>query len=167
MVSRVSPVDFENLRVLIVDDNNFVRKLERSMLRQLGVQTIAEAGDGADALKRLSARDCDLILLDWKMPRFSGEEFLKVLRNGDDTYSKEIPILVITGLANQSLVLKAVHLGADGVIVKPFSISLLKHRIEAVMLMQKRDGSAVDPVVDETESAQRTETIVFDIDAIL
>lgn len=166
MVSRVSPVEFENLRVLIVDDNNFVRKLERSMLRQLGVQTIAEAGDGADALKRLSSRDCDLILLDWKMPRFSGEEFLKVLRNGDDAYRKTIPVLVITGLANQSLVLKAVHLGADGVIVKPFSISLLKHRIEAVMLTRKRAIPSAEPDVDDTAASQDKDTVVLDIDAI-
>lgn len=167
MISRVSPVDFENLRVLIVDDNAFVRKLIRSMLRQLGVTSILEAGNGLEAIERLNAQDCDLVLLDWKMPEMNGDQVLITLRQHNKAYFRNLPVILITGYANQSLVLKAVHQGADAIVVKPFSISLLKHRIESATLKRRQETMAFERIVEQPRENPVDPEFVFDIDAVM
>ena len=165
MHAKFSPGDFSELRVLLVDDNAFFRKLERSMLRQLGVAKITEASDGLEALERVLNRDCDIILLDWKMPEFSGSEFLISLREKDDPYFRSIPVIVVTGFAKKSLVLKAVELGASGVIVKPFSISLLKQRIEATGIF--RNGDPLRDTLPPMPRGGDAGSDIFDLDGVL
>ncbi|MBK5949451.1 hypothetical protein CH339_15825 [Rhodobium orientis] len=174
-MTRVIPVsafstssDFEALHVLVVDDNSFFRKLERSMLRQLGVDTVYEASDGLDALTRLDQRECDLVLLDWNMPSFPGADFLRLIRDKDDVYFRSIPVIVVTSFANQALVLKAVELGANGVVVKPFSIALLRDRILATGATC-RAGQSLSGERHERLPAVAIDdpTAVFDIDGMM
>ncbi|MGH7879055.1 MAG: response regulator, partial [Candidatus Binataceae bacterium] len=64
----------QQLRVLVVDDNPFMRTIVRNMLSHLGVKKVAEAGDGILALEKINDNTPDIIILDWEMPLLSGPE---------------------------------------------------------------------------------------------
>ncbi|PLX35962.1 MAG: hypothetical protein C0606_17930 [Hyphomicrobiales bacterium] len=124
---------FHRLHVLVVDDNQFVRKLMRSMLRQLGVHEVMEATDGLDAIEVLSARDCDIILLDWRMPGFNGEEFLEMARRSNEPKMRAMPIVVVSAFTDYETVLRIAEAGADAVVTKPLSVSVLGQRVLKVL----------------------------------
>lgn len=124
----------EDLSVLIVEDNAFTRKLMRSMLRQIPVGEIQEYEDGRGALKLLASKHFDIVLLDWIMPGFNGGHFLEHLNARRQQPDARIPpVLVVTANASRQVVLEAARLGADGVVAKPFSVSVLRDRIIAVL----------------------------------
>ena len=127
------PFLFRQIQVLIVDDNQFVRKLIRSMLRQLGIQEIHEATDGLEAVEAIAARDCNLVLLDWRMPGFTGEEFLEMIRRSPEPRLQSLPVIVLSAFTSYSMVVRAASAGANAVVVKPLSITILGRRIEKVM----------------------------------
>lgn len=128
----------DDLSVLIVEDNAFMRKLMRSMLRQIPVGEVQEYENGRDALKLLTSKYFDIVLLDWIMPGFDGRQFLEGLNARRQKPGVRIPpVLVVTANASRQMVLEAAQLGADGVVAKPFSVSVLRDRIFAVL---NRDG---------------------------
>lgn len=127
------------LSVLIVDDNAFIRKLIRSMLRQIPTGEIVEFEDGEAALAYLETRHVDIVLLDWVMPDFGGADFLKALAAKREKTGMPIqPVVVVTANASRAVVLQAAKLGASGVIAKPVSVSILRDRIYTVINREAR-----------------------------
>ena len=116
------------MRVLIVDDSVAMRRVERSMLEDMGLSDISEAADGSQALKLVSSRKFDLILLDWKMPVLSGLDTLKKLKANPDF--KAIPVVMVTSESNKPKILEAIQSGAANYIIKPFSDEVLKEKLE-------------------------------------
>ena len=108
-----------SLRVLIVDDDQFVRSVLRDMLAPSGYQC-SEARDGVEALERVRADCPDVVLLDLLMPNMSG---IQVLEEICRTHPRS-RVVVITSLASDALLARALAAGASGYVVKPF------HRIE-------------------------------------
>ncbi len=119
-----------DLRVLIVDDNGFTRKLIRNMLRQIAPLRVFEAGNGATALAAITDVRPDLVLLDWYMPKGNGDQVLKSM---DKAGLADLPVIVVTSAAKRDLVIEAARLGVAGVIAKPFSISVLADKINSVL----------------------------------
>ncbi len=120
----------DEISALIVDDNIFVRKLMKSMLRQISVAQIDECDDGQAAFQFLTAKPVDIVLLDWVMPGWHGARFLKnLMARAALAGTITPPVLVVTANASRAVVLEAARLGADGVVAKPFSVSILKSRI--------------------------------------
>ena len=116
------------MRVLIVDDSVAMRRVERSMLEDMGLSDISEAADGSQALKLVSSRKFDLILLDWKMPVLSGLDTLKKLKA--DPEFESIPVVMITSETNKTKILEAIQSGAANYIIKPFSDEVLREKLE-------------------------------------
>jgi two-component system, chemotaxis family, chemotaxis protein CheY len=116
------------MRILIVDDSMAMRRVERSMLMDMGFSDIAEAEDGSQALKMVSSGKFDLILLDWKMPVLSGLETLKELKANPNF--KSIPVVMVTSVSNKAKILEAIQAGAANYIIKPFSDEVLKEKLE-------------------------------------
>src|SRR3954465_5270130 len=77
------PVDklIENLGILIVDENQYMRKLTRMMLMNLGSKTIYEAGDGVAALDLIRTANPDIAIIDWALPVLSGPQVIKIVRS--------------------------------------------------------------------------------------
>lgn len=139
----------DDLSVLIVEDNAFTRKLMRSMLRQIPVGEVQEYDNGIDALKLLKSKHFDIVLLDWIMPGFNGRQFLEGLdarRRKPGTQTP--PVLVVTANASRQVVLEAAKLGADGVVAKPFSVSVLRDRIFAVINRDWIKAAGQDNTID-------------------
>ena len=99
---------------LIVDDEAHVRAFFRLMLKEIGIDTIHEAGDGAAAIQMAQQKSPGLVLLDINMPVMNGLEILEQLMQIDAT----IPVVMITSQGSIATVQEAVRLGAVGYMLK-------------------------------------------------
>lgn len=130
-------IDLAAQRVLVVDDEEGPRALVTSVLQELGIGHIDGAADGQEALERFRADGAayDLIICDWMMPRLSGLDLLKQVR---ETRS-DLPFLMVTALATLEAVKKALAHQVSGYIAKPFTPDQLEEKIFLV-LAQKGIG---------------------------
>ena len=117
------------MRVMLVDDSKTIRRIQRSILEQLGHTEIEEACDGQDALSRVAAFQPQLILLDRNMPNMDGMAFLRRFRQTDP----ETPIIMVTTEAEKSRVVEAIRAGVNNYVVKPFTPELLQQRINETL----------------------------------
>ena len=118
------------MKVLVVDDFPTMRRIIRNLLRQLGFQNIAEAEDGTHALSLIKEEPVDLVVTDWNMPKMSGIELLKAIRQ--DAEHKSLPVLMVTAEADKSSIIQAIQAGVNNYIVKPFTAEVLKEKIEKI-----------------------------------
>jgi two-component system, chemotaxis family, chemotaxis protein CheY len=113
------------LRVLIADDAPTIRAILADIIRTLGPVHLVEAEDGGQALIRFGQHQPDLVLTDWQMPRISGLEVVRAIRSIDS----QVPIIMVTSVAEKDQIVGAVEAGANDYIIKPFKIDLLKKKI--------------------------------------
>ncbi|WP_026605831.1 response regulator [Methylocapsa acidiphila] len=119
MTQRAGP-----LRVLVVDDEPAILRFLRPSLESQGY-VVSEAADGATAL-RLALRDAaDLIVLDLGLPDMDGFEIVRRIRESGGT----LPIIILSSRENEDAKVKALDLGADDYVTKPFGIDELLARI--------------------------------------
>ncbi len=118
-------------RILVVDDDENMRRIIRDVLKQIGFTNIVEADDGTTALGVLEKQNIDLILADWNMPKMSGLELLKAVRG--DASLKDTPFLMVTAEAQREKVLEAVQVGVTNYIVKPFTADTLKEKLPKIL----------------------------------
>lgn len=111
--------------VLIVEDEEAVRELERFILEQQGYDVI-EARDGLEGLAKAEFRKPDLILLDLMMPDVSGGRMFDEMREHPATSG--IPIVVVTGKPDAHEIFDE-EIGAENVVMKPFEAETLLARI--------------------------------------
>ncbi|MBX7116534.1 MAG: response regulator [Myxococcaceae bacterium] len=117
--------------ILIVEDDKFARVFLKDCLAELQCR-IEEAVDGDDALAKISQVIPDLVLLDLVMPKKSGLEVLKAVRDAAPTP----PILVVSSLDTDKLIQQALSAGANGYISKPFApievLTAVRRELEAL-----------------------------------
>jgi two-component system phosphate regulon response regulator PhoB len=101
------------------------------------------AADGEEALTLVSERLPDIVVLDWMLPKVSGIEVCRRLRQR--TESRNVPIIMLTARGEESDRIRGLDTGADDYVVKPFTMSELSARIRAV-LRRLRPGLAEDRV---------------------
>lgn len=118
------------LLVLIVEDNRTQAEYLQYILAREGYETIL-ASDGYGALSILSEQRPDIILTDVMMPDMNGFELCKAIKN--DEFTREIPVILVTHLAEPADVLKGLESGADNFIIKPFEPKCLLKRIESTI----------------------------------
>lgn len=118
----------ERLKILVADDESRMRKLVRDFLVRQNYE-VTEAGDGEEALDIFYAtKDIALIILDVMMPKMSGWEVLKEIRE-----SSKVPVIMLTARGDESDELRGFELGVDEYISKPFSPKILVARVEALL----------------------------------
>jgi two-component system chemotaxis response regulator CheY len=119
------------LQVLVADDQRMMRELVRSVLTDLGCRQVTECSDGAHAMRMLEGRSVNLIISDMNMPNMDGLEFLQAVR-AHPTLSKTA-FIMLTSRAETALVRRAIDLGVNNYVIKPFNAATLKGKIEAVL----------------------------------
>jgi DNA-binding response OmpR family regulator len=112
-------------RVLVVDDEPGVRQVVRAQLRRERFQVI-EAGNGLDALSLLRRGGVDIALIDLMLPELDGLELVRRVRR-----ESTVPIILISGRADESSRVAGLEVGADDYIVKPFSLREMTSRVRA------------------------------------
>ena len=118
-------------RVLIVEDEQDIAGLIKHTLeRSAGAETEI-VGSGDAALKAVSARPPDLIILDLNLPVLGGLEVCRLLRSRSD--AKHLPIIILTAKSSEADRVTGLELGADDYVTKPFSLRELSARVRAVL----------------------------------
>ncbi len=107
----------ECINVLIADDSQIIRKLERKILEGIKLN-VFEAANGKEALEIVENNNIDLVLSDLNMPVMDGEEFLKQLRQ--KYKMSELPVIIISSEKQSYKFLKTLKLGANDYLSKPF-----------------------------------------------
>jgi two-component system phosphate regulon response regulator PhoB len=128
--------------ILVVEDEDSLATLLQYNLQKEGYD-VALAGDGEEALLLVDERLPDLIVLDWMLPKISGIEVCRRLRQRNET--RNVPIIMLTARGEESDRVRGLDTGADDYVVKPFSMTELTARIRAV-LRRLRPGLAEDRV---------------------
>jgi two-component system KDP operon response regulator KdpE len=127
------------LSILVVDDDDGIRRSLESELRAAGYTTMG-AADGADGVRQFRAEASDLILTDLSMPASDGFHLIQQVRKGS-----RVPIVVLSVRGGESDKIRALDLGADDFVVKPFSVAELLARVRA----QLRRTVSAEPSVLE------------------
>ena len=121
-------------RVLIVDDDAAMRRLLEVRLRALDCQVMM-AGDGEEALQKVSVFQPDIILLDYMMPKVSGIEVVRHLKEDEST--KGIPVILITSRGSLEDKVTGLDAGADDYVVKPFETFELLARVRSMLRIKR------------------------------
>lgn len=117
----------EDKKILFVEDSPTMRRIIANSLKKLGINDVAEAENGVDALEQIQKAQFDLILTDWNMPEMNGQELVEHIRKMDSY--KTVPILMITTRGMEDDVMTAIKSGVNGYMVKPFTPELLKKKM--------------------------------------
>lgn len=128
------PYDPSVMTVVIIDDHDPIRKAIRRVLSSMGFKTIQEYFDGYDALKAIAKEQApiDLIISDLYMRKITGFQVLKKIRA--KSYGFDIPIVIVTGEGSKEDIVKAVDLGADEYVLKPFQIAEIEKKVTSVLI---------------------------------
>ena len=130
------------IRVMLVDDQNLVRKGVRSLLElSEEIEVVAEAPDGAEALRTIPQVQPDVVLLDMRMPGLSGVDVLRRLNDAGELP----PTIILTTFDDDELVLTGIRNGARGYLLKDVSLEQLVNAIRTVAA----GGTIVKPAVTE------------------
>ena len=130
----------KNMNVLVVDDFPTMRRIVRSLLKELGFANVDEAEDGQDALGKLQAGSFQFVISDWNMPNLDGLEMLKQVRA--DSRLGATPVLMITAEAKKDNIIAAAKAGANGYIVKPFTAATLQEKLAKIFERLAASGAA-------------------------
>jgi two-component system chemotaxis response regulator CheY len=159
---------FAALKVLVVDDEHYMRKVVRTLLMSIGVRTIYEAADGPEGLELIRTVMPDIVILDWEMPGLDGAAFVRMVRSPQTFPVPNIPIIMLTGHGERSRVIEAVEIGVNEFLLKPVSSKALRDRLIAVLAkprpLVKSDnyfGPAPRKMVDIHQDNDDRSTLVF------
>lgn len=131
MATRAAATDWTGTRVLLAEDDRFLRKAAQTALQARGF-TVTAAVDGEEALKLVRSERPDLILLDLIMPKLQGFEVLRLLK--EDSLTAKIPVIVLSNLSQGADMERASALGALAYLVKAnLSLDALIARVEAAL----------------------------------
>ncbi|MDD3748176.1 MAG: response regulator transcription factor [Candidatus Bipolaricaulis anaerobius] len=130
-------------RILVVDDDPWVRKLVRGYLERAGFAVTATAS-GEEALAEFTAHPPDLVVLDLMLPTMDGLEVARRIRS-----SSSVPIIMLTARSTEEDRVVGLELGADDYVVKPFSARELEARVRAVF--RRAESGPAEPRVAEAD----------------
>jgi len=120
----------KNMSILVVDDFPTMRRIVRSLLKELGFENVEEAEDGQEALTKLRAGGFEFVVSDWNMPNLDGLEMLKEIRL--DPKLSSLPVLMVTAEAKKENIIAAAQAGANGYVVKPFTAATLEEKLNKI-----------------------------------
>lgn len=119
------------IKFVVVDDSLTMRRIVVNALKSLGYEQVAEAGDGKEAIAKLTTEGSTFVITDWNMPEMNGLELARWLRS--NAQYENIPILMITTRGNKDDVIEAMKARVNNYIVKPFTPQGLKEKIEQIL----------------------------------
>jgi two-component system chemotaxis response regulator CheY len=138
--------NYANLHVLIVDADKFTRDLIASVLEELGLSksNIFCDGEAEDALETLRIRKVDIVICDRNMGSIDGVEFVRKIRDPDESPARGVPVIFCSRQLNRELVAEIRNAGVNEAIVKPITIGAIESRIRSVLQKPRRLISVTD-----------------------
>ena len=130
----LSPEDYAQLGVLIVEDTLYMANMLRGILSGLGVRNIVSARTGEDALSALMRGKVDLAIMDDLEPPLDGLSVVRAIRTTEESNLNEIPVIFVTTRRERASIIEARDAGVTEILSKPFSAQQLIDRIDATPL---------------------------------
>ena len=118
----------ENIRILVVDDADSMRKVLVYIIKSLGINHVFEANNGASALNIINEKTVDLIICDWEMPKMNGLELYIELQKKKDPP----PFILVTSNAEIDKVKGAIAKGVKHYIVKPIKPETISKELSSI-----------------------------------
>lgn len=128
-----SPFKLSKIHVLIVDDNQNMRRLVAHILEEVGIKHVQTCSTAMEAFAELILFPADLIICDWNMAPVDGVTFIRMVRTSGDSPNKDVPIIMLTGHPERELVIEAREAGANAFLAKPVSPKSLLERVMALI----------------------------------
>ncbi len=160
------------LRVLIVDDNNHMVKIVKTILRGFGVKELFDARDPSEANDLLRSSGVDLIITDFAMEPVNGCQFVRQLRASEDPTQKFVPVIMLSAYSEKTRVEAARDAGITEFCSKPVTAIELYNKLNAIINSprsfvrtevyfgpDRRRHSAANFSGDERRDADRDETV--------
>lgn len=126
--------DYSKLKILLIEDNAYMRAILITILKGIGISDIREARDGTEALELLQDFYADIAMADYNMGPINGVEFTRMLRMAPDSINPYLPVIMISGHAARHRVIEARDAGVTEFIVKPLTARALISRLEALVM---------------------------------
>ena len=126
-------INLDGINVLIVDDEKFMRTTIKAVLRAVGRFIVTEADDGDVALAEMENSRPAVVLCDISMPRMGGLRFVELLHSHPKARMRETPVIILTGHAEEAIVVAAARLQIDGYMLKPISPKRLGDQLQKVL----------------------------------
>jgi two-component system, chemotaxis family, chemotaxis protein CheY len=129
-------IDFmiQQLNVLVVEDNAFMRQIVRGLLGNIGVKKVYEATDGIAGLEMIREVSPDVVVLDWEMPMLSGPDLVRIVRSPGVFPIPDVPIIMLSGHVERWRIVQAVELGVNEFLCKPVSAKALQERLISILV---------------------------------
>src|ERR1700680_1267780 len=110
-----SPIDAitGSIRVLIAEDNQYLRKLIRNLLVNVGIKRIDEVTDGLAGFEAIKNLEPDIVILDWELPLLNGAELVRIVRTPGMLAKSTVPIIMFGATAERWRVAEAKRLGVN------------------------------------------------------
>jgi two-component system, chemotaxis family, chemotaxis protein CheY len=170
-VMQVNPINAEetirSAKVLIVDDEFYMRKVIRTLLLSMGVTNVYEEADGPHGLDAIVTIDPDVVLLDWEMAGMKGTQFVRHVRSPGKFKFANVPIIMLTGHGEHWRVVEAMRLGVHEFLLKPVSAHALYARLASVLLKPRpmvRRGDYYGPEPRRARSNAELDAIATRLD---
>ena len=125
--------EFHRISVLVVEDNQPMLEITKSLLLTFGVGHVIGAQNGEIGLKRFREYNTDLVIADWMMKPLDGISFTKRLRNDEGIPNPYVPVILMTGFSEKRRVIEARDSGVTEFLVKPFRARDLYKRLVQVI----------------------------------
>ncbi len=134
----------EKITVLIADDNEeFSRTLATYLSNQEDMEIIGIAKDGLEAVSIINEKTPDVAILDVIMPHLDGLGVLERINNGNNNFNKRPICIMLSAVGQDKITQKAISLGAEYYIVKPFDIELLIQRIREIKNFRPKESNNI------------------------
>lgn len=118
-------------RILVVDDQPFIRNIVKAILKGFGLNETITAEDGSRAIDLLNDSPFDLIICDWNMPHVAGIEVLRHIRSS--AHSNRTPFIMLTAEAYRENLVEALEAGVTDYISKPFTPDTLGEKVSSAL----------------------------------
>jgi two-component system, chemotaxis family, chemotaxis protein CheY len=139
-----------SIRVLIVEDNQYLRKLVRNLLVNIGVKQIDEVEEALAVLEAIRITDPDIVMLEWELPLLSGNEVARIIRTPGLLTRPSVPIILFSKAASQARIEEAKRLGVDAYLTMPISAKALADRIVTILADPRPTAEAAGEAAQST-----------------
>ena len=145
----------DQLRVLIVDQNEHIRELLRTILQSVGTVTIDLSNDADAGFDAYCRREYDVVFIDSELEPMSGLAFVDLIRTSAKSPNPYVPIIMLSGYSDEERISLARDHGVTEFLAKPFTVGIVLKRLEAVIENPRsfvRTGSYFGPDRRRTSS---------------
>src|ERR1700712_243231 len=141
-----------SVRVLIAEDNQYVRKLIRNLLINVGIKRIDEVNDGLAGFEAIKSLEPDIAILDWELPLLNGAELVRIIRTPGMLQRPPMPVIMLGASAERWRIAEAKRLGVNAYLAMPISAKTLLDRIVSIM---SKSRPQIAPVAERDEDPNK------------